>query len=56
MRKEEVVSGCVGSSVDEGEKILEKDKIEKVGVVDEENKLKGVMRIKEIEKVIELGK
>lgn len=53
MTKEELVTASVGTTLDEAEKILQKHKIEKLPLVDDQNKLKGLITIKDIEKVIE---
>lgn len=53
MMKEEFVIVFVGMIFDEVEKILQKYKIEKFFFVDDQNKLKGFIIIKDIEKVIE---
>jgi IMP dehydrogenase len=53
MTKEELVTAPVGTTLDQAEKILQKHKIEKLPLVDEEGKLKGLITIKDIEKVIE---
>ena len=53
MTKEELVTAPVGTTLDEAEKILQKHKIEKLPLVDDQNKLKGLITIKDIEKVIE---
>ncbi|MET3700103.1 inosine-5'-monophosphate dehydrogenase [Bacillus oleivorans] len=53
MTKEELVTGPVGTTVEEAESILQKYKIEKLPLVDEEGVLKGLITIKDIEKVIE---
>lgn len=49
----ELVTAPVGTTLDEAEKILQKHKIEKLPLVDDQNKLKGLITIKDIEKVIE---
>ncbi|MDF4189439.1 inosine 5'-monophosphate dehydrogenase, partial [Ligilactobacillus salivarius] len=53
MTKEELGTASVGTTLDEAEKILQKHKIEKLPLVDDQNKLKGLITIKDIEKVIE---
>lgn len=53
MTKEDLVTAPVGTSLQEAEKILQKHKIEKLPLVDEEGVLKGLITIKDIEKVIE---
>ena len=56
MTKENLVTAPVGTTLEEAEKILKKYKIEKLPIVDEEGILKGLITIKDIEKVIEFPK
>ncbi|MDE3840495.1 IMP dehydrogenase [Bacillus methanolicus] len=53
MTKENLVTAPVGTTLTEAEKILQKHKIEKLPLVDEKGVLKGLITIKDIEKVIE---
>ncbi|WP_078414529.1 IMP dehydrogenase [Priestia abyssalis] len=53
MTKENLVTAPVGTTLDEAEKILQKHKIEKLPLVDNQGVLKGLITIKDIEKVIE---
>ncbi|MFC5733651.1 IMP dehydrogenase [Cytobacillus gottheilii] len=53
MTKENLVTAPVGTTLDEAEKILQKYKIEKLPLVDQEGTLQGLITIKDIEKVIE---
>ena len=53
MTKENLVTAPVGTTLTEAEKILQKYKIEKLPLVDQEGILKGLITIKDIEKVIE---
>ncbi|WP_040224416.1 IMP dehydrogenase [Bhargavaea cecembensis] len=53
MTKENLVTAPVGTTLDEAEKMLQKYKIEKLPIVDDEGILKGLITIKDIEKVIE---
>jgi IMP dehydrogenase len=53
MTKENLVTAPVGTTLKEAEKILQKYKIEKLPLVDEKGVLKGLITIKDIEKVIE---
>ncbi len=53
MTKEGLVTGKEGTTMDEALEILKKHKIEKLPLVDDENKLKGLITIKDIEKAIE---
>ncbi|EGL81819.1 inosine-5'-monophosphate dehydrogenase [Caldalkalibacillus thermarum TA2.A1] len=53
MTKENLVTAPVGTTLEEAQKILEKYKIEKLPLVDENNVLKGLITIKDIEKAIQ---
>lgn len=53
MTKENLVTAPVGTTLEEAENILQRYKIEKLPLVDENNVLKGLITIKDIEKVIE---
>ncbi|WP_173918067.1 IMP dehydrogenase [Halobacillus sp. Marseille-Q1614] len=53
MTKDNLVTAPVGTTLDEAEKILQEYKIEKLPMVDNEGVLKGLITIKDIEKVIE---
>ncbi|AJD89336.1 inosine 5'-monophosphate dehydrogenase [Jeotgalibacillus malaysiensis] len=53
MTKENLVTASVGTTLDEAEKILQQYKIEKLPLVDANGILKGLITIKDIEKVIE---
>jgi IMP dehydrogenase len=53
MTSEDLVTAPVGTTLDEAEKLLQQHKIEKLPLVDEDNILKGLITIKDIEKVIE---
>lgn len=53
MTSENLVTAPVGTTLKEAEEILQRHKIEKLPIVDEENKLKGLITIKDIEKAIE---
>ncbi|MEH7226521.1 IMP dehydrogenase [Bacillus sp. JJ1566] len=53
MTKENLVTAPVGTTLEQAEKILQKYKIEKLPLVDESGVLKGLITIKDIEKVIE---
>jgi len=52
MTSEDLVTGHEGISLSDAEKVLKTRKIEKLPLVDENNKLKGLITIKDIEKVI----
>lgn len=53
MTKDNLVTAPVGTTLDEAEQILQKHKIEKLPLVDEDMTLKGLITIKDIEKAIE---
>ncbi|MYL61633.1 CBS domain-containing protein, partial [Virgibacillus halodenitrificans] len=53
MTSEKLVTAPVGTTLEEAEKLLQQYKIEKLPLVDEQNVLKGLITIKDIEKVIE---
>ncbi|MGD7010340.1 inosine 5'-monophosphate dehydrogenase [Metabacillus sp. 84] len=53
MTKDKLVTASVGTTLQEAESILQKYKIEKLPLVDNEGVLKGLITIKDIEKVIE---
>ncbi len=50
MTKENLVTAKMGTTLDEAKKILQKHRIEKLPVVDNKGKLKGLITIKDIEK------
>jgi IMP dehydrogenase len=51
MTREPLITGKVGTTLDEAKKILHKNRIEKLPLVDENYILKGLITIKDIEKV-----
>ncbi|MBO8164820.1 MAG: IMP dehydrogenase [Brevibacillus sp.] len=53
MTKENLVTAPVGTTLQQAEQILQKHKIEKLPLVDENNVLKGLITIKDIEKAIQ---
>ncbi|MBD7909701.1 IMP dehydrogenase [Sporosarcina gallistercoris] len=53
MTKEQLVTAPVGTTLEDAEKILQKHKIEKLPIADEDGTLRGLITIKDIEKVIE---
>jgi IMP dehydrogenase len=53
MTKENLITVPVGISLEEAKKILHKHKIEKLLVVDDEYRLKGLITVKDIKKTIE---
>ena len=52
MTKDNLVTAPEGTDLDEAKKILTKNKVEKLPIVDEKNNLKGLITIKDIEKAI----
>lgn len=52
MTKEDLITGLVGTTLDEAKAILQQHRIEKLPIVDEDFKLKGLITIKDIEKVL----
>jgi len=53
MTKDNLVTAPVGTTLQEAQQILKKHKIEKLPLVDENNVLKGLITIKDIEKAVE---
>lgn len=53
MTKDGLVTAPVGTKLQDAEKTLQKHKIEKLPIVDEDGRLSGLITIKDIEKVIE---
>ncbi|MCE4956714.1 IMP dehydrogenase [Macrococcoides caseolyticum] len=53
MTSKDLVTAPVGTTLEQAEKMLQKYKIEKLPIVDDEGILKGLITIKDIEKVIE---
>lgn len=53
MTSDNLITGHVGISLDDALKILRKYKIEKLPLVDDDNKLKGLITIKDIEKQVQ---
>ncbi len=51
MTKENLITGPLGTTLEEAKKILHKNRIEKLPIVDEDHILKGLITIKDIEKV-----
>ena len=51
MTREGLITGPVGTTLDEAKEILRRYKIEKLPIVDEEGRLKGLITIKDIEKI-----
>lgn len=51
MTSENLITGKVGTTLEEAKAILKKNKIEKLPLVDAENNLKGLITIKDIEKI-----
>lgn len=52
MTKEHLITAPVGTTLQEAQRILMSHKIEKLPIVDEEGKLKGLITIKDIEKAV----
>ncbi|MFD2627324.1 IMP dehydrogenase [Oceanobacillus kapialis] len=53
MTSEDLVTAPVGTTLEEAEQLLQRYKIEKLPLVDDQKTLKGLITIKDIEKVIE---
>jgi IMP dehydrogenase len=53
MTKENLITATVGTTIEEAGKILQKYRIEKLPLVDQSGVLKGLITIKDLEKVIE---
>ncbi|GIP40904.1 inosine-5'-monophosphate dehydrogenase [Paenibacillus sp. J31TS4] len=53
MTRENLITAPVGTTLEQAEEILQKHKIEKLPLVDENNELKGLITIKDIEKAIQ---
>ncbi|UCH36804.1 MAG: IMP dehydrogenase [Armatimonadota bacterium] len=51
MTKERLITGREGTTLDEAKAILQKHKIEKLPIVDGQDRLKGLVTIKDIEKI-----
>lgn len=52
MTKQNLVTGLVGTTLEEAKSILQAHRIEKLPIIDSENHLKGLITIKDIEKVL----
>ncbi len=52
MTRENLITGKVGTSLDEAKQILRHHKIEKLPIVDDDGMLRGLITIKDIEKVL----
>ena len=52
MTRDNLITGLEGTTLDEAEAILQKNRIEKLPIVDKDYKLKGLITIKDIEKVL----
>lgn len=52
MTADKLITAPIGTTLDEAEKILHQNRIEKLPLVDEDNKLAGLITIKDIDKVI----
>lgn len=52
MTKENLVTGRVGTTLEEAKKVLQANKIEKLPIVDDNGRLRGLITIKDIEKAL----
>ena len=52
MTAENLITGTEGTTLEEAKRILQKHRIEKLPIVDADNRLKGLITIKDIEKVM----
>ena len=52
MTRDNLITGLEGTTLDEAKAILQKNRIEKLPIVDKDYKLKGLITIKDIEKVL----
>ncbi len=52
MTSEDMITGSIGTTLDEAKEILAKHRIEKLPLVDDDNNLSGLITIKDIEKAI----
>jgi IMP dehydrogenase len=52
MTSENLITGIEGTTLEEAKTILQKNRIEKLPIVDKNNRLKGLITIKDIEKVL----
>src|SRR5699024_12489980 len=53
MTSEDLITSKVGTNLEEAQSVLQKYKIEKLQIIDENDTLRGLITIKDIEKVIE---
>lgn len=53
MTKDNLITACEGTTLPQAQEILRKYKIEKLPIVDNENHLKGLITIKDIEKAVQ---
>ncbi|MBO5383218.1 MAG: IMP dehydrogenase [Ruminococcus sp.] len=53
MTKDNLITGPVGTNMEQAQEILRKNKIEKLPIVDEKGYLKGLITIKDIEKAVQ---
>ncbi|NLM51266.1 MAG: IMP dehydrogenase [Firmicutes bacterium] len=53
MTKDKLITAPVGTTLEQAQKILQKHKVEKLPLVDEQGMLKGLITIKDIEKAIQ---
>lgn len=52
MTSENLITGSVGTSLEEAKKILQKHRIEKLPLVDDQGKLGGLITVKDIQKKV----
>ena len=52
MTSKNLITGMVGTTLDEAKDILQRNRIEKLPIVDKDRKLRGLITIKDIEKVL----
>ena len=52
MTKENLITAPIGTTLEEAKEVLQRYKIEKLPIIDDHNKLKGLITIKDIEKAI----
>lgn len=53
MTKENLVTAPIGTTIDQAQEILRRHKIEKLPLIDDEGRLKGLITIKDIEKAVQ---
>lgn len=53
MTKDNLITGAIGTTLEQATEILLENRIEKLPIVDDENKLKGLITIKDIDKAVQ---